>query len=388
MKPATPPSKLAPGILITSNFSSDTGFAWKFFFRIFRKLSARAVSEGIKPILSFAEVVEPVDVLDKDIDHGVFEYDPININFRGLLNLRRHIKQHHIKYAYLTDLRSWHWSYTLMRLWGVDKIVVHNHISVASPDIPAPETGIRRRLKHFFQNPKVCGADKVIACSDFVKYRLINKDCLDENRIQVIPHGIELERFSNQNPKPASKLRICSIARANQYKGISDLIEAASLLRSSYQQDNFEIAYGGDGPDMQLFKDRVAELGLASHFLFLGVLDNTAEELAKSDIVVVPPNWGEAFPLAALEAMASGKAIVATEVGGIPEALEHGITGLLVKPQSPDQLAKEIDRLLRDENLRESLGGAALEKAQRQYGEALFHDTVCHSVFESLKGRS
>ena len=130
---------MTPAVLITSNFASDTGFAWKFFHKIFNALARHLHDHGLNIVLSFAEIRGQVTVLDSNIPFRAFTFDPLNISLRGIIALRRGIKEHGVRYAYLTDFPTWHWIFPLMRLWGVSTLVVHSHISV--PD-PAPSVAI------------------------------------------------------------------------------------------------------------------------------------------------------------------------------------------------------------------------------------------------------
>jgi len=85
-------------ILITSNFSSDTGFAWKYFFKIFNYISSGLHEKQVGICLSFAKVVEPVTILNADIPFEVFAFDPLHIDLNGVLKLRKNIKKNNITY--------------------------------------------------------------------------------------------------------------------------------------------------------------------------------------------------------------------------------------------------------------------------------------------------
>ena len=106
--------------------------------------------------------------------------------------------------------------------------------------------------------------------------------------------------------------------------------------------------------------------GLTDKLTFLGRVDNSAAFLAACDVVVVP-SLSEGMPLVPMEAMALGKPVVATRVGGTPEVVLDGETGLLVPPGDGAALALAIDTLLRDDEARRRMGSAGRERADRHF---------------------
>lgn len=373
-------------ILITSNFSSDTGCAWKFFFRLFNFIAENLHERGIGITLSFARVVEPVTILDPKIPFQVFTFDPLNLSFSGVLNLLQNVRKHNIKYCYLTDFASWHWLYALLRLWGVRKIIVHSHVSVAAPYAPLPEIGIKRTIKKLLNNFSLFAADSLYACSEFVKDRLVRKACYPASKIKVITHGIDIDRFLCQvERKPAGeKIVIFTVARATRHKGIQVLIEAARILRDEYQRFDFVVEYGGDGPDFDDFRQLVAEYKLEEQFIFLRALNDTREKTCNADIVVVPSCWGDAYPLSVIEAMSAGKPVVATDVGGIPEEIGTEECGILCKPGDSRALADQLELLIKEPSMRTRIGANARERAEKLFTEKRFYREVIFSLVADM----
>lgn len=364
-------------VLITANFSNRTGFAWTAFYRLFNHLAREFTEAGIGVVLSFARVKAPVEVLDPEIPHSVFEFAPLDITPSGLLRLRRNIRQHRIRYAYLTDLPSWHWLYALMRLWGVRVIVPHSHISVANPFPPPAETGIRRLLKKGLHRSRWTGPDHVLACSEFVKQRLIRKAACPPDKITVLYYGLPDHRFAKQplERDPEGPVRIFCAGRATPHKGVQHLIDATALLEHPTDRP-FEVRYAGDGPEMEALRSRAAELGIQESFHFLGYLPDTTPELEEADIVVIPSVWGDAFPYTVLEAMAAGKAVVASRAGGIPEQLGDPPAGVLVPPGDAEALADAMAALVADTERRAALGARALDRARTCFREAEYFRRV------------
>ncbi len=378
-----PPST---GILITANFSNTTGYAWKFFFRLFNVVARRLYDGyGIKPCLSFARIEGPVTILDPDLPFDAFELDPLRLDVPALRRLRSHVRSGRVRYAYLTDWPSWHWVYGLLRLWGVRRIVVHNHISVAAPYDPPAERGWRWLAKMALTRSSL-GADAVFACSQFVRRRLELQACYPPGRITVITHGIDIERFRCEPRKaPAGgPVNVFCVARAVPEKGVGVLIEATRLLCERGLRGKFVVHYAGDGDELETFTREVKAGGFADAFLFVGKVEETVTHTCAADIVVVPSMWGDAYPLSVIEAMAAGKPLVTTDVGGIPEEVGESGNALIVRPGDAPALADALERLIRDPELRRSLGAAARRRAEAAFREEPFHAAVLGHLVAAL----
>ncbi|MCL5290231.1 MAG: glycosyltransferase family 4 protein [Bacillota bacterium] len=200
--------------------------------------------------------------------------------------------------------------------------------------------------------------DKIITVSDALKQELMEWEGLPAKQLTTIYNGIEADKFNIKADTKAIRRSlkipdlgpvVGTIARLAPQKGISHFLKAASLLKE--YQVNFLVV--GDGPLMETLKQEASELGLQNRVLFAGRREDIAEILSILDIFVLP-SVTEGLPLTVLEAMAAGKPVVATRVGGVPEAIVEGKTGLVVAPKDPEALAValaglmgERDRLLR-----------------------------------------
>lgn len=133
-------------------------------------------------------------------------------------------------------------------------------------------------------------------------------------------------------------------ARLHSQKGHTYLLQAAALL------PGLVFALAGDGPDRGTLESQARTLGLEGRVRFLGQRGDIARLLAVCDLFVLPSLY-EGLPVSVLEAMAAGKPIVATDIGGTNEAVVHGETGLLVSPGNHHELAAAIQRMLDDKGL-------------------------------------
>jgi glycosyltransferase involved in cell wall biosynthesis len=186
----------------------------------------------------------------------------------------------------------------------------------------------------------------------------------------------ELERFSREGP-----LAGClTVLRPG--KGVETFLRAAPHVLERLPTARLAIIGNGDlRPALE--RDALA-LGLEGRLRFFAYTGPSARQLRSLDVFVLPSPW-EAFPIASLEALACGVPQVATHVGGIPEALSDGTTGLLCPPNEPHRLAECIVRLLGDPELRARMSQASRERHRRFFTlERMLDQTA--AVFERVAG--
>ena len=204
-------------------------------------------------------------------------------------------------------------------------------------------------------------ADFVIALTDHMKEKM-QEICM--RPVKVISNGIDIKKFhSDKKRESISELTIMFVGRLDPIKGVKYLIQAMSIVKN-YQ--NIKLIVIGDGEEKKELKELVSMLNLSDCVYFTGLIDNEKipEYMSQADIFVLP-SLSEGFPVASLEAMASGLPIVATNVGGLPDIIEDGVNGYLVEPRNPVQLAEKITLLLKDNDLRLNISKANREKAKK-----------------------
>jgi glycosyltransferase involved in cell wall biosynthesis len=205
----------------------------------------------------------------------------------------------------------------------------------------------------------------VIAC---------NPDAADTVRksghgVHLVPHGVDLERFQPHARSWDARLRLLGVGRLVEKKGFSVLVEAAARLAVP-----FELRIVGEGPDRVRLQSRLTARGLDGHVTLCGPLSHSAlpAQYAWADIVVVPSivdssGDRDGLPNVVLEAMASARAVVASDTGAIRAAITSGETGMLV-PQGDDRmLAQAIERLAAEPALRDRLARAARRKVESDF---------------------
>jgi glycosyltransferase involved in cell wall biosynthesis len=207
----------------------------------------------------------------------------------------------------------------------------------------------------------------------------------------VIPLGIDLEPFLQSRTEEVRRLRerygsplLLFVGVLRYYKGLGDLIRAMRDIDA-------RLLVVGAGPMAEEWHALVRELGLTEKVFFTGRVQD--EELPAyfqaCDIFVLPGSHrSEAFGVVQLEAMASGRALVSTELGtGTSYVNVHGETGLVVPPRDPGALASAINRLLADEPLRIKMGERGRERARQEFSQDLMIDRVLE-LYHSVLPRS
>jgi glycosyltransferase involved in cell wall biosynthesis len=200
-------------------------------------------------------------------------------------------------------------------------------------------------------------------------------------RVAVVPNSVPLPAKA-----PAAAMqpqRILYLGRLEAAKGVFELLAAGSLLAPRFPL--LRLVFGGEG-DAAAVRRRAAELGLAEHIELPGWLGQQERdaELARAEVFCLPSH-AEGLPMAMLEAMAAGRAVVATAVGAIPEALRDGDNGLLVPPRDEQALAGALAHLMGDSALRDRLAGRARATIEQHYST----EVVCgqlSAIYRELAG--
>jgi glycosyltransferase involved in cell wall biosynthesis len=205
-------------------------------------------------------------------------------------------------------------------------------------------------------------AHKVVANSRATAERL-RLERVPPHKIAVVANGLDAGAFEAGMRRRRLR-RVVVVANLRPEKGHDVLIDAAVIVLRQIPDAQFEIV--GAGPALESLMARASARGVTHACAFLGHRDDVPARLADADIFALPSR-SDAFPNAALEAMAAGLPIVASRVGGIPELIDHERTGLLVPPGDAASLADRLCRLMIDPELGARLGDAARDEVQSRY---------------------
>jgi glycosyltransferase involved in cell wall biosynthesis len=139
-------------------------------------------------------------------------------------------------------------------------------------------------------------------------------------------------------------------------KGIEYLVDAVAGLRD--ELPDLQLVIAGDGPGRRALEQRARKSGISDRVRFAGWVDDIENEMAEWQIAALP-SLAEGLGIAALEAMAAGMPVIASDVGGLREIIQDGTTGFLIPPRNPASLAAKIAELARNPELRSRVGEAA-----------------------------
>jgi glycosyltransferase involved in cell wall biosynthesis len=252
----------------------------------------------------------------------------------------------------------------LVTLHGVDILIdasiaygarLHKHINEA----------VRKVLKF---------ADRVIVASKYVYEEALKAGCSRSNLV-YLPNGIDINRF-NLNLE-GSKIRkylnikdddpVIFTVRAHVPKnGIEYLVKASTAILKKFRNAKFII--GGRGPLQEYHKFLARKLRVSENIIFAGYIPESQlpHYYAASDVFVIP-SVIEAFGLVTAEAMACGKAVIGSDVGGIPDTIIDGVNGFLVKPKEPKDLADKILYLIGHPEVARKMGKAGRKIAEEKF---------------------
>jgi len=298
------------------------------------------------------------------------------------------------------DLQAGWQLYRILRSYAPEVVHVHDPMGVAlmamalkfQPRLrPRPLVVASRRVdfhlkKNAFSRWKYRHIDVFIAVSNVIA-RMLVEDGIPADRIEVVHDGVPIGTIDKT---PAADVHkelwlphgapiIGNVAALVPHKGQKDLIAAAAKVVRAVPDARFVIL--GDGELRPVLDQQIRSLGLDRH-VFLAGFRPDALALQKSFDIFVMSSITEGLGSSMLDAMACGTPVVGTRAGGIPEAIEHGRTGLLVAPHHPDELAAAIVRLLKDPALRARLGAAGRAHVESAFSvERMVEGTL--AVYES-----
>jgi colanic acid/amylovoran biosynthesis glycosyltransferase len=216
---------------------------------------------------------------------------------------------------------------------------------------------------------KVRDADAVICISDFCRSQLmglVEPEAWD--KLRVVHCGVSVADFAGELPSRNGTrgIEVLMVGRVVPVKGHPVLIEALAELRRRGVDARATIV--GEGAERANLERMAQRFGVEDRVLFTGAVgqDDIRAHYARADVFCLP-SFAEGLPVVAMEAMAMGLPVVSTRIMGIPEVVEHGVTGLLVPPARHDLLADALEQLAGDAELRAVMGRAGREKAEAEF---------------------
>jgi len=246
--------------------------------------------------------------------------------------------------------------------------------------------GILRTGKHHAAYRLMARApDKVFAVSEQVRRHCIEVDGIDPSRVLTVYNGLDLAEWNagSRSAGRAGESVVATVGNIRRVKGHDVFIRAAASVSEKFPHVLFRVA--GDVLEPEYFAELqalVSQLKLSDRFFFVGGVTNLRDYLSSVDVFVLPSR-SEGFSNAIVEAMATSLPVIATDVGGNAEAVQDGVSGIIVPAEDPDALASAIVDLLSDITKAKQMGEAGKRLAAEKFTtEAMMNQIT--GVYASL----
>lgn len=349
-------------------------------------LALRLRDKGFRTVTVFCKH-PPEHLKDKFIDAGCI-IERLDLQKGGLkksFSIFRMIRKHRPNLIHIRFWPIFSMFTIIIYFLGVKNIIYTDEHS-------KDDTNPFKKKVTFLRN-KFCFrfTKRIVAVSKFVKRKWDEILVADSQKVVTIYNGVNLNRFAlstktNEGRKrfeiPSDNKVITTIAHLIPEKGVDYFLEAAKILLATEKALTFLVV--GEGSHIKKLLDLTNRLEINEHVRFLGIRNDTDEILKGTDIFVCPSVWNEAFGLVIAEAMGCGKPVVASSVGGIPELIEDGITGILIPPERPKDLAKAIITLLQNSELALRMGQAGRKRAEEYFDLRMWVDKTIALYEECL----
>jgi glycosyltransferase involved in cell wall biosynthesis len=339
-----------------------------------RELSAQLGERGWQSVLCFLS--EPTDEVRRflDLPNISLEIFSESKNGHGRENkLSRIVGRYrpeilHLHFTGFLSLYPW-----LARVRSVNKVFFTDHHSRPAGYVPARAPMWRRAAARLINRPLT----KVISVSNYGYRCMTAADLLPQSRFEMIYNGVDLSRvscdsrraieFRRRHSIPGDRAIVVQVSWIIPEKGIADLLETACLVIA--RNPNVQFVIVGDGAYREQYTRDAAAMGLGDHVTWTGMSCDPFGEgvFDAADVVCQMSRWEEVFGWMVAEAMAHGKPVVATRVGGIPELIVDGKSGYLVDRGDAQAASIRALELLRDPRLRASMGQAARETVSDKF---------------------
>jgi glycosyltransferase involved in cell wall biosynthesis len=331
-----------------------------------RELSLQLGRLGWKSVLCFLS--EPTTEVGRflDLPNVTLEVlaNSTNGNWNSRGNLMRIMGRHNpekLHLHFVSFLNSYSW---LARARSVKEVFFTDHHSRPAGYVPIRAPFWKRNAARAINRPLT----KVICVSKYGYECMTSFDLLPADRFEMIYNGVDLSRvktdpqlaidFRRRYSIPPDRAIVTQVSWMIPEKGIADFLLAAGLVLK--QNRNVQFVLVGDGVNRNEYMKDAANMGIADHFTWTGMVADPFGEgvFAAADIVCQFSRWEEVFGWMIAEAMAHQKPVIATRVGGIPELIDEGVSGHLIDRSDTAAMSRHILELLSDSDLRRRMGVA------------------------------
>jgi len=305
-------------------------------------------------------------------------------DWRLTRRLRRFYKDHDVSVVHAHQYGPFFYA-AMARLPGRQPPIIFTEHGRDYPDYRRPKRVLANRFL-------LSRHDRVVAVGEQVKQALITNEGIAKDRIEVIYNGIPLQHFAAAAPDKRQQARaalgladgtfaIVQVARLNPLKDHQTAI--AMMSRLVRQHPDARLLLVGEGEQRQAIETTIRQTQLDQVITLYGNRSDVISFLQAADAFLLT-SVSEGIPLTLIEAMAAGVPCVATRVGGIPEVIVDGQSGLLAAAGAADNLADSLSRLIRDRRYRHELAQQGQARAHAKFGHTAMHARY-HSLYRELE---
>jgi glycosyltransferase involved in cell wall biosynthesis len=298
------------------------------------------------------------------IDHVVIPCRE-RLDLKTMFMIREYIFRHDIKIIHTHDYKSDFYG-LIASFWTQTRIISTCHNWIKTSRRTSFYNHVDKFLLRYF--------DFVVAVSPLIRNILLERG-IKRGKTATIYNGVCLDDFRNRNDRDHRDLRnefgiplgchvVGAVGRLSPEKGFAFLLKAAKEVLNAFPNTYFLIV--GDGPQRKELSGLCSSLDIGKNVIFTGIRNDIGRIYTVMDLVVISSVM-EGLPMTLLEAMASHRPIISTNVGAIPQVIEHKINGLLVEPGHMMQLAAAIKDLLINKEQAETLAQKGYEKVSRHF---------------------
>jgi len=305
------------------------------------------------------------------------------------------VRTHRLKGSH--DIRAIGFITALIKREGIDVVVTHSGVDSFLAGIAA-RLSTRRpaivRTRHLAlpitsKRSYSMVPHRVVTVSEFVRRYLIDEKGLKSRQVVTIPTGIDLTRFNpamaGGNFREAEHIApdvplVGTVAILRRKKGHHVLLEAIPAVLKEVPDALF--VFAGNGPQTENIEAQIQKLGIGKNVRLLGLRKDVEAILRGIDLFVLP-TFQEALGTSILEASAMERAVISTRVGGVPEVVDEGETGLLVEADNAGELAEAIIKLLKNPGLRAKMGKAGKKLVEKDFSTTRMVERL-HKLYSGL----
>lgn len=292
-----------------------------------------------------------------------------------------------------------------------DVINVHSStdawlVSIAAASMPAAPPIVRtRHISAPFKNNFMTrwlynrACETIVTTGEALRQDMIRTLGTPPSRVVSIPTGIDTDAYRPGDAQLRTSLRaslglpsnaylVGIVATLRSWKGHSYLIDALASLPLAAPAGNWHLVIVGDGPQRENLVAQIAAMGLQDRVTMVGHRDDPVEWFRSLDLFCLPSYANEGIPQALMQAMACGLPCVTTNVGAIPEAIEHGVSGIVIEPRNIEAMKQALARLAADAGFAGELGAAARSRAEQSFGRARMIEQMLGVFQKMAKGRA